>query len=82
MAWIVFVVPWFIAWIAIDLLGVALGQAQGWAGPALLSGLAAAAAASIYYFMRAHYATERLVVRRMEDLLPVVVFVTLLVLAT
>ncbi len=82
LAWFLFLFPWFIVWIAIDLLGVAMGQVRGWTGPVLLSGLAAAVTASVYYFVRAHYATERLAVRRSEDLLPVVVFVTLLVVAS
>lgn len=75
LAWLVSLVPWFVACFAGDAFGELAGRERGWLGAFTLAGPAAITAAAIYYGLRGFLAHEPIEVRRWEDGVSVIGFV-------
>jgi hypothetical protein len=75
LAWLVALIPWFVACVVVDSFGGIWGKDRGWFSAITLAGLAAITATAIYYGLRAFLAHEPIKVRGCEDGVPVIAFV-------
>ena len=74
LAWLVALIPWALLCIGIDALCARTGLSTGWSAPVTFAGIVAIGGAAVYYGLRGYLAREPIVVRAVEDAVPVLAF--------